>query len=70
MTLHKPEVLEREEDIVGKVVLRCPYRKPFNSTLLIIKEAENDTEIETCEECGCKYIDGTTDHNSIFQTGY
>ncbi|CYY71807.1 Uncharacterised protein [Streptococcus suis] len=26
-------------------------------------------KIETCEECGCKYIDGTTDHNSIFQTG-
>ncbi|HGA1357441.1 hypothetical protein [Streptococcus suis] len=42
MTLHKPEVLEREEDIVGKVVLRCPYGKPFNSTLLIIQEVLND----------------------------
>ncbi|HEM2580542.1 hypothetical protein Q7V97_03020 [Streptococcus suis] len=45
MTLHKPEILEREEDIVGRVVLRCPYGKPFNSTLLIVKEAENDTEV-------------------------
>ncbi|HEM4250702.1 TPA: hypothetical protein U1X39_000489 [Streptococcus suis] len=27
-------------------------------------------KIETCEECGCKYVDGTTDYDSIFQTGY
>ena len=26
--------------------------------------------IEVCEECGCAYGDGTTDYDSIFQTGY
>lgn len=27
-------------------------------------------KIETCEECGCKYKEGTSDYSSIFQTGY
>ncbi|HFI0694740.1 TPA: hypothetical protein ACGO4F_000804 [Streptococcus suis] len=45
LTFHKPKVLEREEDVVGNVALQCPYREPFNSTLLIVKEAENDTEV-------------------------
>lgn len=35
-----------------------------------INDLEAYTVIETCEECGCKYIDGTTDYDSIFQTGY
>lgn len=26
-------------------------------------------KIETCEECGCKYKEGTSDYSSIFQTG-
>ncbi|HEL1563239.1 hypothetical protein [Streptococcus suis] len=27
-------------------------------------------KIESCEECGCKYKEGTLDYGSIFQTGY
>ena len=27
-------------------------------------------KIESCEECGCKAIDGTANYDGIFQTGY
>ncbi|MEQ9810324.1 hypothetical protein [Streptococcus jiangjianxini] len=27
-------------------------------------------KIETCEQCGCKYREGTADYDSIYQTAY
>lgn len=36
----------------------------------IVNEDNERPKIESCEECGRKYKEGTLDYGSIFQTGY
>ncbi|HHT7826450.1 TPA: hypothetical protein ACT2IM_001049 [Streptococcus suis] len=46
------------------------YIRALSNAIKMMKEAKMIPKIESCEECGCKYVDGTTDYDSIFQTGY